>query len=83
MVQQRGAGGEADETARLERAVRRLDALTHRSLGRGTALRAGTETELLAIIGELSVGLIPEAAARAERLCQRLDARGSDGRSLP
>jgi len=35
------------------------------------------ETELLAIIGEVSVGLVTEAASRAERLVGKLQARAT------
>ena len=58
--------------ARLDRAVERLHGLVSGALdGRGR-LTPGVETELLAIVGELTVGLIPEAADRAERLATRL-----------
>ena len=58
--------------ARLDRAVERLHGLVSGALdGRGR-LSPGVETELLAIMGELTVGLIPEAADRAERLAARL-----------
>ena len=58
--------------ARLDRAVERLHGLVSGALdGRGR-LTPGVETELLAIMGELTVGLIPEAANRAERLAARL-----------
>ena len=58
--------------ARLDRAVERLHGLVSGALdGRGR-LTPGVETELLAIMGELTVGLIPEAAERAERLATRL-----------
>ncbi len=58
--------------ARLDRAVERLHGLVAGALdGRGR-LTPGVETELLAIMGELTVGLIPEAADRAERLAARL-----------
>jgi hypothetical protein len=58
--------------ARLDRAVERLHGLVAGALdGRGR-LTPGVETELLAIMGELTVGLIPEAADRAERLATRL-----------
>jgi hypothetical protein len=35
-------------------------------------LESRIETELLAIIGELTVGLVGEAATRAERLAEQL-----------
>lgn len=64
-----------DEDARverLERAIRRLDeAATARLEGSGP-LEAWVETELLAIMGALSVDLYEQAAVRAERLAGRL-----------
>ena len=58
--------------ARLDRAVDRLHGLVSGALdGRGR-LTPSVETELSAIMGELTVGLIPEAADRAERLAARL-----------
>jgi hypothetical protein len=65
-------GVEATDTVRLERAVGRLDQLAAQALAGGRALDPTLETELLAIIGELSVGLLEEASSRAERLADRL-----------
>jgi len=60
---------------RLEAAVRRLDSLTEKVLGRGERLDPPTETALLAIVGEVSMGLVDEAASRAEQLADRLGER--------
>jgi hypothetical protein len=60
------------ETERLERAVDRLDRATTRVLQARGRLGPGVETQLLALIGELSVGLVSHAADRAERLADRL-----------
>lgn len=56
---------------RLDQAVERLQALVSGGLEVGR-LEAKVETELLAIMGELTVGLIREAADRAERLAAEL-----------
>jgi hypothetical protein len=64
------------EAARLERAVRRLDRLTTDAFRTG-GLPAEAETELLAILGELSMGLVHAASERAERLGDRLHSQGN------
>jgi hypothetical protein len=63
---------------RLERAIDRLHEVVGRTLDRGR-LPASVETELLAIMGELSMGGLDQAERRAERLTRRLLAgeRGS------
>jgi hypothetical protein len=65
----------ASDLARLERAVDRV----HELVGAGTeaqrTLVPSVETELLAILGELTIDLVGEAAARAERLAARLASR--------
>jgi hypothetical protein len=57
---------------RLDRAIERLHQLVSEVLESSGRLQPRVETELLAIMGELTVGLIPEAASRAERLADRL-----------
>ena len=57
---------------RLQQAVDRLSPLVSRALDAGGRLRPQAETELLAIMGELAVGLVDEAALRAERLAGSL-----------
>src|SRR3989442_6200430 len=58
--------------ARLDRAAERLYELVSRALEATGRLEPGVETELLAIIGELTVGLVTQAARRAERLADQL-----------
>jgi hypothetical protein len=66
--------GEDPLVTRLEEAIHRLHGLVSLSLdGRGR-LQPKVETELLAIMGELTVGLVTEAVSRAERLADRLAA---------
>jgi hypothetical protein len=65
-----GAGPIALE--RLERAVELLVPLVAGVLDDEGQVEMRVETELLAMIGELTVGLVAEAAGRAERLARRL-----------
>jgi hypothetical protein len=67
-----------DPAGRLERAVERLDALLRASPSDRRA-QADVERELLAITGAVSIGMLEEAAERAERLQERLLARTSRG----
>jgi hypothetical protein len=82
-LRREGAGGPAsggvpaehgrhEPVARLDRAVQRLHALVNRALDTDGRVESKVETELLAIMGELTVGLVGEAASRAERLADRL-----------
>jgi len=66
--------GRADpgDLEQLERAVERLAPLVESALIAPGQVHPRIETELLAIIGELTVGLIAEATGRAERLARRL-----------
>jgi hypothetical protein len=59
----------------LERAVQRLHSQVSKAGGREGQLGGNVETELLAIMGELTVGLVRDATRRAERLASRLAAR--------
>ncbi len=62
----------AGAVARLELAVVRVDQLVAR-LSRGSRkIEPKIETELLAITGAVSMGLVEEAANRAERLADLL-----------
>jgi hypothetical protein len=72
------ASSGGDPVERLERAVDRLHEVVDRTLDRGH-LPARVETELLAIMGELSMGGLDQAERRVERLTRRLLAgeRGS------
>ena len=75
------AAADEVEADRLERAVDRVHALVSRALDAQGRLQPRVETELLAIMGELTVGLVGEAAVRAERLADRLATRkGGVGR---
>jgi hypothetical protein len=65
--------------ARLELAIQRLHRVISLALDARGRLEPKVETELLAIMGELTVGLVAEAASRAERLADRL-AAGKGGR---
>jgi hypothetical protein len=61
---------ERDPVRRLERAIARLDRLVASGTGRIGRI---VETELLAITGAVAAGLPEQAAARAERLADRLE----------
>jgi hypothetical protein len=61
-----------DAVVRLERAVGRLDRLAGVALQVRGALAPDLETELFALIGQVQMGLVSEAADRAERLAARL-----------
>ena len=63
------------DLARLERAVERVHELVGAATDHGGHLVPSVETELLAILGELTIDLVGEAAARAERLAARLASR--------
>ena len=64
--------GADDGVERLERAIRRLDELATARLEAASPLEPWVETELLAIMGALGMDLLDEAAARADRLADRL-----------
>jgi hypothetical protein len=70
---------EDSTVARLEDAIQRLHRVISLALDGKGQLEPKVETELLAIMGELTVGLVTEAAFRAERLADRL-AAGKGGR---
>lgn len=59
-----------DPLRRLERAIGRLDSLLSRGSGR---IGPRVESELLAITGAVTSGLVEQAADRAERLAERLE----------
>ena len=65
-----------DGLQRLDQAVRRLHQLVFRMLDRAGDVQPQVETELLAIMGELTMDLVNEAAARAERLAEHLTGEG-------
>ena len=64
---------------RLETAVERLDRLTSAVLRGDEPLEETLETQLLALIGELSLGLLDDASKRAERLADGLAAAAPSG----
>jgi hypothetical protein len=57
---------------RLERAVKRLHEIVSQALDLSGHVQPHVETELLAIMGELTMGLVTDAAVRAERLADLL-----------
>ena len=64
---------------RLDRAVSRIDRITSKVQERGGRLAADVETELLALVGQISLGMVDEAASRAERLADVLGGARSSG----
>ena len=73
------AADPADPLCRLERAVNRIDEITAKIPPRGSGFGSSVETELLALVGEISLGLIEDAADRAERLASGLGGAASSG----
>ena len=69
---QRAEPDEVGGVKRLERAVERLHELVSQKLDGAGHVKPQVETELLAIMGELTMGMVTEAAVRAERLVDRL-----------
>ena len=61
-----------DDVLRLERAIHRLDEVSAAAAERGARLEPTVQTEMLAILGALNIGMVGEAARRAERLSDRL-----------
>jgi hypothetical protein len=74
--------GPSEELRRLEAAIQRLDQVASSTLDDGGQLEPWVETELLAIMGSLSMDLFDDAAARAEALADRLPATRTRGRRL-
>jgi hypothetical protein len=66
-----------DELQRLEGAIHRLDAVASAALAERGELEPWVETELLAIMGALSMDLFDDAAERAERIAERLSSPAS------
>ena len=60
------------EIGRLERAVQRIDRISGGVASRGGHLSPEVETELLALVGEVGLGLVGQAADRAERVARSL-----------
>jgi hypothetical protein len=69
-----GGGPDPAVVARLDRAAERLFDLVSKALEVDGRLQPRVETELLALMGELTVGLVSQAAGRAERLVKDLSA---------
>ncbi len=61
-----------DTLRRLERAVGRLDRAASAALRTTGALDDRLETELFALIGQVHMGMLDQAADRAERLAARM-----------
>lgn len=79
-----GAGSVAPEAMeRLEAAVERLRGAVEGAAAPSGRIDAETETEVLAIIGELTTGDVAHAALRAERLTDRLRARAGGEEMRP
>ena len=85
---ERPAAGLADEAgpgldpltiARLDRAVSSIDRATSRIAAKGGRLAPEVETELLALVGQISLGMIRDAADRAERMARGLGGATSFG----
>ncbi len=72
-------GGRRAAVGRLDRAVIRLEPIVARLTGSGVRIDRRIETELLAITGSVAIGLIEEAAGRAEELLGRLEGRAVKG----
>jgi hypothetical protein len=68
-------GRSGSDLERLESAIKRLHPFVSRVLDGEGKVEPYVETQLLAIMGELTMGLIDEATGRAERLTKRLAAR--------
>jgi hypothetical protein len=65
-----------ESMARLERAIDRLHDIVSRALLARGRVEPRVETEMLAILGELAMDCVDDAAARAERLAQGLARAG-------
>src|SRR3954470_2183035 len=65
--------GPAPEVERLERAIARLDDILERVTGRAPKADPRLETDMLAISGAISAGMVDRAAVLAEELARRLE----------
>jgi hypothetical protein len=68
-----------EAVVRLERAISRLDGLLERVTGTAPASDTRLETEMLAITGAISAGMVDRAAVLAEDLARRLENRAARG----
>jgi predicted component of type VI protein secretion system len=71
--------GVRSPVGRLEAAVARLDSLIGARIASGREITRATESELLAVAGALSAGLLDEAATRLERLADRMEHPAASG----
>jgi hypothetical protein len=69
----REAEQHAPEVERLERAIARLDGILERVTGHTPAADPRLETDMLAISGAISAGMVDRAAVLAEELARRLE----------
>src|SRR4051794_23465125 len=67
----------APEVERLERAIARLDGILERVTGQKPAADSRLETDMLAISGAISAGMVDRAAVLAEELARRLENRAA------
>jgi hypothetical protein len=67
------------EVERLERAISRLDGLLERVTGGNRVSDTRLETDMLAITGAISAGMVERAAVLAEELSRRLENRAARG----
>ena len=68
-----------EAVVRLERAISRLDGLLERVTGEAPRTDTRLETEMLAITGAISAGMVDRAAVLAEDLARRLENRAARG----
>jgi hypothetical protein len=72
-----------EAVVRLERAISRLDGLLERVSGGARKPDTRLETEMLAITGAISAGMVDRAAVLAEDLARRLENRAARSRREP
>ena len=77
--ERREAERSAPEVARLERAIARLDGILERVTGGARMSDTRLETDMLAITGAISAGMVDRAAVLAEELARRLENRAARG----
>jgi hypothetical protein len=67
----------APEVERLERAIAKLDDILERVTGQAPNADLRLETDMLAISGAISAGMVDRAAVLAEELARRLENRAA------
>jgi|1185.fasta_scaffold1036044_2 hypothetical protein len=75
--ERREAAQPAPEVERLERAIARLDGILERVTGHTPSADPRLETDMLAISGAISTGMVDRAAVLAEELAKRLENRAA------